>query len=147
VRPFVLEGAAMDLKPIRLGANVSIGTRATIVPGSVLPADTEIAPLGTSDNPRARNQGTRALSRALLYAPPLWLMGVGTLLKWALRLAAWVPAMLLMHHVFAGLVTRGGSLAAPVDLYLRLFDVRPLIGSVAVLLVSTVVTPFLYLAG
>jgi len=147
VRPFVLEGTAMDLKPIRLGANVSIGTRATIVPGSVLPADTEITPLGTSDDPRARNQGTRALSRALLYEPPLWLQGVGTVLKWALRLAALVPAMVLMHLVFAGLVTKSGSLAAPVDLYLRLFTVRPLLGSVAVLLVTTVATPFLYLAG
>ena len=147
VRPFVLEGTAMDFKPIWLGLNVSIGTRATIVPGSVLPADTEIAPLGTSDDPRARNQGTRALSRALRYAPPIWLKGVGTLVKGAVLLAAWVPVVLLMHHVLAGLGAKGGHLAGPVDLLVRMLNPQRLIGLAAVLLVSTVVTPFLYLAG
>lgn len=147
LRPFVLEGTAMDLKPIWLGANVSVGTRATIVPGSVLAANTEIAPLGTSDNPRAHNQGTRALSRALLYAPPVWLKGVGTLLKGALLLAAWVPVVLLMHHLLAGLVAKGGYLAGPVDLLVRMLNPQRLIGSAAVLLVFTVATPFLYLAG
>ena len=147
VRPFVLDGTAMDLKPIWLGANVSIGTRATIVPGSVLPADTEIAPLGTSDNPRARNQGTRTLSRALLYAPPLWLKGVGTLMKGALLLAAWIPVVLLARQLFAGLVGRGGNLTGPVDLLVQMLDPQRLIGSAAVLLVYTVATPFLFLAG
>jgi len=147
VRPFVLDGPAMDLKPIWLGANVSIGTRATIVPGSVLPADTEIAPLGTSDNPRARNQGTRTLSRALLYAPPLWLKGVGTLIKGALLLVAWIPVVLLARPLFAGLVAKGGNLTGPVDLFVRMFDPQRLIGSAAVLLVYTVATPFLFLAG
>ncbi len=147
VRPFVLEGTAMDLQPIRVGANASIGTRATIVPGSVLPAETEIAPLGTSDNPRARNQGTRALSRALLYAPPAWLKAAGTLIKVALLLAAWVPVVLLMHNLLAGLVATGGHLAGPVDLLVRMLNPQRLIGSAAVLLVATVATPFLYLAG
>ena len=147
VRPFVLEGTAMNFKPITLGANVSIGTRATIVPGSVLPDDTEIAPLGTSDNPIVRNQGTRAISRPLVYAPPIWLKGVGTLIKRALILAAWVPVGLLMHHVLAGLVSNGSAVTGPVDLLVRMLNPRRLIGSAAVLLVSTVATPFLYLAG
>ena len=70
VRPFVLDGTAMDLKPISLGANVSIGTRATIVPGSELPADTEIAPLGTSDDPGAQPRHPRPVARAALRATP-----------------------------------------------------------------------------
>ncbi|MCW1385093.1 AMP-binding protein [Novosphingobium sp. KCTC 2891] len=147
VRPFALEGGAMDLKPIVVGANVSIGTRATIVPGTVLPADTEIAPLGTSDNPKARNQGTRGLSRALLYDPPLWLKGVGTLIKGAVMLAAWVPVVLLMHHYLAGIMVKAGHLAGPVDLLVRMFNPGRLIVSSAVLVASALVTPFLYLAG
>jgi len=147
VRPFALEGGAMDLKPIVVGVNVSIGTRATVVPGSVLPADTEIAPLGTSDNPKARNQGTRALSRAVLYAPPVWLKGLGMAIKGGLVLAAWVPLVLIMHHFLAGLMVKAGKLAGPVDLLVRMLDPHRLIISASVLLVSTLITPFLYLAG
>ena len=147
VRPFALEGGAMDLKLIMIGANVSIGTRATVVPGTVLPADTEIAPLGTSDNPKAYNQGTRGLSRALLYDPPLWLKGVGTVIKGAVMLAAWVPVVLLMHHFLAGIMVKAGHLTGPVDLLVRMFKPQRLIVSAAVLVVSTLLTPFLYLAG
>lgn len=147
VRPFALEGGAMDLKPIVLGANVSIGTRGTVVPGSVLPADTEIAPLGTSDNPKARNQGTRNLSRAVLYAPPVWLKGLGMAIKGGLMLAAWVPVVLMMHHFLAGLLVKGGNLAGPVDLLVRMLDPQRLILSASVLFVSTLTAPFLYLAG
>lgn len=147
VRPFVLEGGAMDMKPITLGANVSVGTRATIVPGSEVPADTEIAPLGTSDNPKARNQGTRGLSRALLYAPPLWLKGVGTAIKGAVMLAAWVPVVLVMHHFLTGIMVTAGHLTGPVDLLVRMFNPQRLIVAAAVLVTSTLVTPFLYLAG
>ncbi|NML95757.1 AMP-binding protein [Novosphingobium olei] len=147
VRPFVLEGGAMDMKPIALGANVSIGTRATVVPGSYLPADTEIAPLGTSDNPRARNQGTRGLSRALLYDPPAWLKAAGLAIKGGLMLAAWVPVVLLMHHFLAGWMAQGGHMANPVDLLVRMLKPHRLIVSTSVLVVSTLTTPFLYLAG
>ena len=147
VRPFVLEGGAMELRPIDIGANVSIGTRATVVPGSVLPADTEITPLGTSDNPKARNQGTRALSRALLFSPPAWLKSVGMLIKGGLLLAAWVPVVLLIHHFLAGLLLKSGSLVSPVDLLVRLLNPQRLIVSTAILVASTLTTPFLYLAG
>lgn len=147
VRPFVLEGGAMSFRPIELGANVSIGTRAMVAPGSLLPADTEITPLGTSDNPKARNQGTRGLSRALLYAPPVWLKGLGMFIKGGLLLAAWVPVVLLIHHFLAGLLIKGGHLDSPVDLLVRMLNPQRLFVSVAVLLMSTIVTPFLYLAG
>jgi acyl-CoA synthetase (AMP-forming)/AMP-acid ligase II/acyl carrier protein/acetyltransferase-like isoleucine patch superfamily enzyme len=147
VRPFVLEGSAMDLKPISLGANVSIGIRATIVPGSVLPADTEVAPLGTSDDPKARNQGTRALSRALLFDPPRWLQCVGTTIRAALVLAAWVPVVLVLHSFISGLVLQGAHLHGPVDLLVQMLNPQRLIRSAAVLVAATVASPFIYLAG
>lgn len=147
MRPFSLEGGAMSLKPIEIGANASIGTRATIVPGSVLPTDTEISPLGTSDNPKARNQGTRGLSRALLYDPPLWLKGAGMLIKGAVILAAWVPVVLFMHHFLAGIMAKAAHLAGPVDLLVQMLEPERLIVSAALLVASTLLTPFLYLAG
>ena len=147
VRPFVLDGGAMDLRAITLGKNVSIGARATVVPGSTLPDDIEIAPLGTSNNPRARNQGTRALSRALLFAPPLALQGVGMLIKGALMLVAWVPVLLVLHYLLAGLVAHGGVVASPVDLLVKLLQPGRLIRTSAVLIGTTVLAPFIYLAG
>lgn len=146
VRPFVLESGAMDIKPISIGVNVSIGTRATVVPGSELPADTEIAPLGTSDNPAARNQGTRSLSRALLYAPPAWLKGVGLLIKACLLLASWVPVVVVMRHFLANLLMQG-HLAGPADLLVRMLSPQRLVVSASIMLALTLTTPFLYLAG
>jgi acyl-CoA synthetase (AMP-forming)/AMP-acid ligase II/acetyltransferase-like isoleucine patch superfamily enzyme/acyl carrier protein len=146
LRPFALEGGAMDLKPISIGANASIGTRAVVAPGSVLPADTEIAPLGASDHPQARNQGTRGLSRALLYAPPAGLKAVGLLIKGGLLLASWAPVVIVMRYFLANLLLTN-RLAGPADLLVHMLSPQRLIVSSSILLASTITTPFLYLAG
>ncbi|WP_158702121.1 AMP-binding protein [Kitasatospora sp. MMS16-BH015] len=147
VRPFGFEGGAMSLRPIRLGAGCSIGTRSTVVPGADLPAGTELAPLGTSTNPRSLDQGTRVLSRALVYSPPSWLKGLGTLIKGAVTAGAWMPMILLIHALMSTMVTRGIHLHGPADLLVQMMSLQRLLRAVTVLAVSTVTAPFLYLAG
>jgi acyl-CoA synthetase (AMP-forming)/AMP-acid ligase II/acyl carrier protein len=122
VRPFVLEGGAMAFRPINIGANVSIGIRATIVPGAVLPADTDIAPLASSDDPNARNLGTRALCRPLLFSPPAWLKGLGLLIKGALMLASWAPLVLLTHNFLASMAPSNGAMTTGMELLLRMMS-------------------------
>ena len=147
VRPFLLEGSAMSCQPIRLGRDVSVGTRATIVPGSVLPDGTEVSPLGTSDDPRVLNQGTRSLTRAMVYDTPLPLEILVNAIKAMLVLASWVPVLLLVHAFLAGLVPGGGHLSGPSDLLARMISPQRLIRTSAILVASTVASPFVYLAG
>ncbi|GAC1541014.1 MAG: hypothetical protein NVS3B12_28350 [Acidimicrobiales bacterium] len=147
VRPFLLEGGAMGMKPITLRDNVSIGTRGTVVPGSDLPMGTEVSPLGSSSNPRACNQGTRSLSRALVYAPPAWLKGVGMLIKSLLVGAAWVPVVLLMHSFLGTVITQTGHHGGPVGLLLRMMTPQRIVVTVVVLMVSTITASFIYMAG
>lgn len=147
VRPFALDGGAMALRPIDIGANATIGIRATIVPGTVLPADTDIAPLASSDDPKARNQGTRALCRPLLFSPPAWLKGLGLLIKGALMLMAWAPLVLLTQHLLSGMDSSSGTIMTQLEVLLRMMSPERLASYSGRLILSVLVSPFLYLAG
>jgi acyl-CoA synthetase (AMP-forming)/AMP-acid ligase II/acetyltransferase-like isoleucine patch superfamily enzyme/acyl carrier protein len=147
VRPFALEGGGMALRPIAIGANASIGIRATVVPGTMLPAHTDIAPMASSNEAKGRNLGTRALCRQLVFSPPMALKSLGLLIKGALALFSWAPVFLLTHHVLSGLVPTSGVMISPHDLLLRLMRPERLAIYSSLLVMSTLVSPFLYLAG
>jgi acetyltransferase-like isoleucine patch superfamily enzyme/acyl carrier protein len=147
VRPFVLEGGSMALRPIAIGANASIGIRATVVPGTVVPAETDVAPMASSSEAKGRNLGTRALCRQLVFAPPTSLKCLGLLIKGALVLFSWSAVFLLVHHVLLKVVPPNGVAISPLALLLRLMSPERLAAYCALLVLSALVTPFLYLAG
>ena len=147
VRPFVLEGEGMTLRPICIGARSSIGIRATVVPGTLLPADTDVAPLASSCEAKGRNSGTRALCRPLVFSPPLPLKALGLIIKGAVVLVSWAPFILLMHYALAHLISSSGMMGSPVGLLLRMMRPERLAAYSIILVMFTLASPFLYLAG
>lgn len=147
VRPFVLEGGAMAFRPINIGANSTIGIRATVVPGTVLPADTDIAPLASSDDHQARNQGTRTLCRPLLFSPPTWLKGFGLLLIGAVMLVSWAPMFLVMHNFVSSMGLSSVTLSTQQAVLLHMMSPERLATFSGRLILSALASPFLYLAG
>ncbi len=147
VRPFALKGGAMAFLPIKIGTNVTIGIRATIVPGSVVPMDTDIAPMASSDDIKARNLGTRSLCRPLLFCPPIWLKGFGLLIKGTLMLVSWVPLVLLTHHYLSSIAVSSGTLMTQMEFFTRMISPERLVIYSSALISSALISPFLYLAG
>jgi acyl-CoA synthetase (AMP-forming)/AMP-acid ligase II/acetyltransferase-like isoleucine patch superfamily enzyme/acyl carrier protein len=147
VRPFALEGGSMALKPIAIGANCSLGIRATVVPGTTLPADTDIAPMASSNEANGRNVGTRALCRPLIFDPPASLQVLGLLIRGAVVFLAWAPIFFMVHRLLAGLMPMHGAGVSPQDLIFHMMRPERLLAYWEVLIASTLLSPFLYLAG
>ena len=147
VRPFALEGGAVALEPIAIGANSTLGIRSTVVPGTRLPADTDVAPMASSSEANGRNLDTRALCRPLVDSPPASLKVLGLLIKGCVMMFAWAPAFLVMHSLLAGLAPTHGAGVSLHGLLLRMMRPDRLLLYWMVLVASTLASPFLYLAA